>query len=285
VALVVVCGATLVATLVNPIGWELHRGLTHHLAMRTTGAFQEFQSPAFHSDSWPIFVFELLILATLAVAARAPRKLAWVEMALVLFFLHMALQSVRHMNLFAIVAAPVVGRALGDVLSARWPAVAARWRTIAQEQAALHSARVYLPLVCVLAVGLAGSGWTRLPTSLDGLQLTRGAAEFIATHRDRLRRPFNTDNLGGALIRRFGPDLKVFVDDRIYVYGDDFIESDYFAVLYARRGWEDVLARWDVDSAIVDAEAACATVLRESPAWQVAFEDEHVVVLYRRRPA
>jgi hypothetical protein len=285
IALVAVFAATFLATLVNPVGIDLPRDLTHHLAMRTTGAFEEFQSPAFHSKSWPIFVFELLILAVLTVAARAPRRLAWVEMALVVFFLHMAFQSVRHMNLFAIVAAPLVARALGDVLTAYRPALAARWVTVAHEQAALRSGRVYLPLTCAVVLLLAAAGRTALPATLDGLQLTRAAAEFVATHRDRIQRPFNTDNLGGSLIHRFGPELQVFVDDRIYVYGDDFIENDYFTVLYARRGWEDVLGRWDVDSAIVNADTACATVLRASPAWQVAFEDEHTVILYRRRPA
>ena len=277
--------AVFVATLANPVGWDLHRGLIHHLGMRTTGSFAEFQSPAFHSASRPILVFQLLILALLVIVARSPRSLAPVEIVLTLFFLHMALQSVRHMNLFAILAAPLVARALGERLAAWRPAVDARWRAIAREQAALRSGLVYVPLVAVAVLALALAGRTGLPTSLDGLQLTRGAAEFIASEPDRFRRPFNTDNLGGALIHRFGPDRKVFVDDRIYVYGDDFVDHDYFTVLYARPGWEDVLTRWQVDSAIVNVDAACASLLRASPHWDTVFEDERVALFNRRPPA
>ena len=281
-ALLVVLLATAAATLVNPSGIELPRSLVHHLGMATTGAFAEFQSPAFHSGSWPIRAFLALLLATLVVAARAPRRLTAVEGMLLVFFLHMALHAVRHMNLFAIVAAPLVARALSDAGVARWPAAAERWRAVAAAQRDLRSHRLYAPAACAAVLVLAVTGRTGLPTSLDGLQLTRGAAEFVAAHRERFTRPFNTDNLGGALIARFWPDLHVYVDDRIYVYGDDFVANDYLTVLYARPGWQDALARQDVDSAIVNADTACATVLRTSPEWEVAFEDGRILILFRR---
>src|SRR5207247_11458108 len=96
-----------------------------------------------------------------------------------------ALHSVRHMNLFAIVAAPIIARELTPWLESRKPALRERWREIAREQAALRSPLVYFPAVCALFVALALAGVLRFPHQLDDLQLSRGAAEVIAAHRAR----------------------------------------------------------------------------------------------------
>jgi hypothetical protein len=272
------------ATLLNPNGIGLHIDTVHHLAMRTTGLFAEFRSPDFGAGGPPIIAFEILVLATVVIAARSRERLSWLERALLVFFLHQALHSVRHVNLFAIVAAPILARELSDPIARRWPGFAARWREIAAEQAALRSPVLYLPALAALFVVLALTGRTDFPRDLDGLQLSRGATAFIAAHKDRFARPFNTDNLGGSLIYALWPDVRVFVDDRIYVYGDDFIADVYMPILTGQPGWQERLDRYDVDSAIVAATAPCATLLRAEPGWQVAYEDEQNVLFFRSSP-
>ncbi len=272
--------ALVLATALNPNGFGLHEDTVHHLAMTTTGIFAEFRSPDFQAGGPPILCFEILVLGTLVVAARARAPLAWVERALVVFFLHEALHSVRHVNLFAIVAAPILARELSVPIAARWPAFAARWREIAREQAALRSPRLYLPALCAVFVALAVAGKTDFPRTLDDLQLSRGAAAFIAAHKARFARPFNTDNLGGSLIYAFWPDVRVFIDDRIYVYGDDFVAGAYLPVMTGQPRWQEILARYDVDSAIVAAATPCATLLRGAPGWELAFEDQQNVLFF-----
>lgn len=279
----ILLAALLLATAANPNGFELHRDAIHHLGMRTTGAFAEFASPDFQAPTRPVLCFELLVLATLATAVVAGRRIAWVELALLVFFLHQALHAVRHINLFAIVAAPIVARELSVLLTEQFPAWAARWRAIALEQAALRSERLYVPAIAVGVLALALGGASGFPTTLDDQQLSRGAAAYIAAHPDRITRPFNTDNVGGALIYRFGPALRVFFDDRIYVYGDDFVADQYLPVHGARRGWADILAHWDVDSAVVAAGAPCATALRTAADWQLAYEDDQTLIFLRDR--
>ena len=188
------------------------------------------------------------------------------------------------MNLFAIVAAPLLARELSVMLATRWPSFAARWRVIAGEQAELRSPRLYLPALAALFIALAVTGRTGFPRSLDDLQLTRGAAAFIGAHVERFARPFNTDNLGGSLIHRFWPAVHVFVDDRIYVYGDAFVADEYLPLLAGARSWRDTLDRHAIDSAIVTAGSPIATLLDESSDWERVYVDEHNALFWRKAP-
>jgi len=270
------------ATLVNPHGPRLYTAVREYLGLRSIRYFHEFQSPDFLGGSVPVLSFEALALMLLVVLGLGGRRLAWVEMTLLVFFLHQALHSVRHMNLFAIVAAPIIARELTPWLESRKPALRERWREIAREQAALRSPLVYFPAVCALFVALALAGVLRLPHTLDDLQLSRGAAEFIAAHRDRFGRSFNTDDLGGSLIYRFWPGLRVFVDDRNAVYGDDFMMGRYFRVFYGQRGWRKVLEKYGVTAAVVDLGAQCTALLRTAPDWQLVYEDRLNAIFLRR---
>jgi hypothetical protein len=274
--------AMTVATLANPYGYELHVQAVEHLRLPSTGFFLEFLSPNFRDGLAAVRWFEMLILALVAVTALGWVVLDWTELAIVVAMLHGSLTAVRNMNLFAIVVAPILARGLTTAIDAWVPRVAARWRAIADEQAANGAWRVQLPAVAAVVLVLTLAG--RLPwlTTLDDLQLTRGAAEHIAAHPERFQRMFNTDALGGALIHRFWPAIHVFVDDRTPVYGEEFVMNDYFAVLYGRAGWEGVLDRWGITTAVASTATRCATLLRESPAWTVEYADERNLIVSRR---
>ncbi len=281
VAFGTVLAAMFLATLANPYGFRLHVQAIEHLSLPSTGYFLEFLSPNFRDGLAAVRYFEVLILALLGVTALGWISLAWAELALVVAMLHAALTAVRNMNLFAIVAVPLIARGLTTPLAAQWPRLVARWSAIAAEQERAAGWRVQLPAVAVVVLALTLAG--RLPwlTSLDGLQLTRGAAAYVDEHPEQLQRAFNTDGLGGSLIHRFWPRLRVFVDDRTVVYGEDFIMNDYFTVFYGRDGWEAVLDRWGITSAIVSTASRSATVLRDSPSWTVVYEDERNLILSR----
>ena len=270
------------ATLVNPHGPRLHTAVQEYLSQRSIRYFHEFQSPDFLAGSVPVLSFEALALMLVFVLGLGGRRLPWVEMALLVFFLHQALHSARHMSLFAIVAAPIIARETTPWFEARRPALRDRWREIAREQAALRSPLVYFPALCTLFVALSLAGALPFSRTLDDLQLSRGAAEFIATHQDRFGRLFNTDGLGGSLVYRFWPGLRIFVDDRTAVYGDDFMLRRYYRVLYGQRGWRKVLEKYGVTAAVVDLGTQCAALLRTSPEWELAYEDRLNAIFLRR---
>jgi hypothetical protein len=276
--------AMVLATLVNPYGPDLHAQAIHHVSVPSTGRFAEFRSPDFRSGGASIGCFEVLLLATLLVTATGWLRPTWGSIALLVATLHMALTSVRNINLFVLVATPLVAAGLTRLLAERWPHMHARWAAIGADQDASASWRWHLAIVSGACLALAMAGRLPFPTTLDGLQLSRGAVGFIDAHAERFTRSFNTDGLGGTLIYRFWPRLRVFVDDRTPVYGEPFMQ-DYFRVFDARPGWQDVLDRWGVTGAIMATGTPIAPVLRASPQWSVDYEDAQTLVCSRRGPS
>jgi hypothetical protein len=92
---------------------------------------------------------------------------------------------------------------------------------------------------------------------------------------------YNLYQWGGYLIWRLYPKEDVFIDGRADVYGDKFIE-EYLEVYRVRKGWRDVLERYNVNSIIIEKDSTFATLLAESPDWQQVYADELAVVFIRK---
>jgi hypothetical protein len=270
----------LLATLVNPYGLALHRQAFEHVSWASTGRFVEFKSPDFRGGGAAIGSFELLLLGVIVSTASAAVRPTWGVVALLLATLHLALTAARNVNLFVLVATPVVALALTSVLAARLPTLHARWRQIGVEQESRAAWGMQIAVVSLACLALAIVGRSPFPTTLDGLQVSRGAVAWVDAHPARFERLFNTDGLGGSLIERFWPRLRVFVDDRTPVYGEAFM-ADYFTVFDGGPGWQSILDRWGVTSAIVATGTPIAPVLRASPAWTVDYEDAQTLVCSR----
>jgi hypothetical protein len=284
-AAIVLAGLTIAmtaATALNPYGLRLLPTVAEQLRMTFTQYFVDFQAPPFHAADAAVTAFEVLVIALMAVMALGPMRFDVVDVALALLTLHWALAAQRNMNVFVLVAAPMLARGLTPLLAAAAPDLARRWDAIGTAQRGLRSAALYVPLVSAIVLAAAARGCLGFPTSLEGLQLTAGAARVIAADLPRYARAFNHDGLGGSLIDRFWPGLHVFVDDRGFVYGDRFMVDDYLTVLYARPGWQRVLDRWQVTAAILIPDASpCLGAFQASPAWRVSYEDAQNVLFVR----
>jgi hypothetical protein len=281
VGLAVLFLAMAVATLANPYGITLHRQTLEHLGQPSTGRFAEFRSPDFRAGGVAVGAFEALIAGLLVLTGTGYLRPTIASFGLVLGTLHMALTSVRNINLFVLVATPLVATGLTRILAERFPRVHARWQAIGVEQERSAGWPLHVVAVAILCVGLAIGGRLPFPSSLDGLQISRGAAAHIRTHPERFARPFNTDAMGGVLIYNFWPRVHVFVDDRTPVYGERFMQ-DYFAVLDGKPDWSAVLERWHPTAAIVPTSAAVASLLRGSPAWRIDYADEQTALFVPR---
>jgi hypothetical protein len=272
--------AMALATLATPYGVDLHRQAIEHLAQPSTGRFAEFRSPDFRAGGAAIGAFEAMVIALLVLAGTGYARASWGTLALVAGTLHMALTAARNVNLFVIVATPIVATALTRVLASRWPSVDARWQAIAAEQEASPGWQLYVGATAIVCMALATNGRLPFPTTLDGLQLSRGAAAHIRADPEPFARAFNTDGLGGTLIYDFWPRLRVFVDDRTPVYGERFMQ-EYFTVFDARVGWNEVLERHGVTAAIVATGTSIYPALLASPAWKVAFADAQTAIFVK----
>jgi hypothetical protein len=108
---------------------------------------------------------------------------------------------------------------------------------------------------------------------------------------------FSTDSWGGYLIYRMNsgrmnpermnpermyPERQVVVDDRHDLYGSERVRQ-YVILIHGEPGWQSVVEKWQVQTALLPADSTLANLLRELPQdWRVVYEDKVVVVFEKR---
>lgn len=297
--------ATLLATFANPYGWRLYelpaRVLTDTELVRSIG---ELASPDFHF----VIDFELAVLGMLGLAflLRGFRAPLW-ELLVYLFFLHQAIQHVRHLSLFSIMMVPLTARVLGEAADRaeaaftlwkgkEWPALPrlvpgavmgglavylAAWvsinpreggqwlRPLDQERASTYAARNLQYL------GDMGYVRDRFPSRVADL------AELA----DLPGNMFNENRYAGYLIWRLAPERnRVFSDSRFDIFGGAFFRLENYVVNAAEfpfrdgegtvlySSWRDVLDVHDVQWIVTRGEQRLSRVLRhpEEEGWTLA---------------
>jgi hypothetical protein len=229
----------------------------------------EWKSADFHElRSIP---FGALLLATMVAGVATRRFDAW-RTCLVLVFGAMALQSMRHQPLFAIVWSVAVGLSVIE----RWPAwggavrrdsaaTAMNWALLAGGLAALAT---------VIAVSPQGLP-TRDPPVGGSNAVPFSGADFIVEY-DPHARVFNEYGWGGYLIDRIYPSGgRVFIDGRADVYGG--LVRDYVRATRG-DGWEQVFARHEIDMALLPPYLPLVRELRAA-GWVEVLEDDVQVLL------
>lgn len=273
VGLSVAALAMVAATLCNPWGVRLHTATFEYIGMESVARWIENAPPNFAKGGSAVLVFEMMVLGLLGVLAMGRLRVAPWEVIAVVFFLHQAFRAERHMNLFAIVAAPILARGL-SALVATWPG---RWSSglarVDGKQRATVGWVWQVPVAACLFLALSLGGGNLFRRDLDGIHMSRGAARHIEGSIDQFGRMFNTVGMGGTLIYRFWPRLRVFVDDRNEIYGDRFLLGEYFSVEGARPGWEDVLKARGITSATVVAGTVSDDAFRASRDWLEVYRD------------
>lgn len=276
-------GACSAATLINPYGWNLHRHILDYLnSSWILGQVQEFQPPEIRSEN--LLIFAMLLVAGVALAARAAGGRRWFEPLLVWLLALAALRSARHVPLYAIASAPVIA---GEC-AAWWREAAARrgdrsplsilW-TMGQQLSERRSVTFWTPALGVLVLALLPSPVTDFPrarfpaqavTAMDGVLAPCGSTPRILT----------SDQWGDYLIFRLYPRQRVFFDGRSDFYGEA-LGADYQALLGATARARDVLDRYRFDAALLPNDWPLERVLERDTAWQRVYQDRVAALFIR----
>jgi hypothetical protein len=281
-AVLVLCA---IAGLLNPNGWRLY---TYPFLILGHANVQDFIvewfSPNFHEPQWR-WTEAYLGLVVLALAASRRRPPAY-EIILLLALGHMALFSVRHIPLLVIVCTPF----LASHLAAALERVESHWPV------ARHPALALLGVtfsVTLLSAGIVVE-LRRLPPGADLFTYAGNLGSFPAAATDAIERQrlqgrlFNDYKWGGWCIWRFWPHRRVFIDGRaeVYFHGPPGASpyDDYYNIHNVRSDWEDLLAKWEVDIALVDANSYLQRVMSLSPQWRRSHADGIAQVFVRREP-
>jgi hypothetical protein len=226
----------------------------------------------------------------------APEPLAWATAGV---WTVLAFSAIRVVPLWALIVTPLLGEALtrwvreltdgeghsiagrvGRGLRAAWARSA---RLDAVERQIGRGAWSGVALVLVLVVVLNGGRLPGASKAVVNAQFDPTAFPVAAVARLRAQglpagRGFNTVEWGGYLIYAL-PGHRVFIDSRSDFYGPGIL-SDYVSIMGVAPGWEAVLARYDIQWALLPRESTLAQVMAARPDWSCrALDDSGVAVL------
>ena len=292
---------TAAASLVNPKGLAVYPYLATYWRLGAVlGQFQEWMSPAFHGQLHAT-ALEILFLAFVIGLATSRRRLWLGQLLLVLAFAHLALSAMRNEPLFVIVSLPVIADLLADtdLLSLAGPGntdspgwlghLRQPWQRVAQafDKVEFTCTRHLIPIaiVGVLAVSSIAAGTVPgrralLSSQFDSKTKPTTTLDYIAKRRLPWDRGFNLDNWGGYI--RYTTGQRVFIDDRLDFYGEDFYRR-YVQALTIKPGWQAFLDGYRVEWVLLPKNTALVDLLKQRPDWQLQAEDQ-AAYLFVRQP-
>ena len=257
----------------NPSGAQLYRYPFDTL--RSTGMrsfIVEWFSPDFHELRFIPFLIALLVLL-IVLARKCVRPPSRVLVPLVLTTL-LALDAVRHIPIFVLLAIPVVAAGLAGAKSA----------TVKPSPSPRTKIRpVFNGLAVVLMTAFALVRWVGLArgqAAAESQQFPERAVEALRG-RDLGGQIFAYYDWGGYTIYKLYPEYRVFVDGRADLYGDDLLQQFQTAV-QVRTGWREVLDRWNVRAVLVPPRCALVQALLVDPNWHGEYSDSQAFILVRK---
>jgi hypothetical protein len=261
---------SLVASLVNPYGWKLHRHVYSYLSNRfLMDHIDEFQSPNFHGAAQRCFL--VLLLITVAVLAVRGRQLRLSAGLTVLFAIYAGLYASRNIPVSSILLVMVVGPLLPSVEIGR----GFFQRMSAVEGGLRGHAWPIVGIIVTLAIaangGRAGSS-VLMDAHFSPTRMPREAVSYL--ERNNVTGPMlSPDYWGGYLIYRLYPTTRVVVDDRHDLYGEQFFKS-YLKMMHGERGWEEFLDAHEAACVLLPRDAALANILAGTKGWKSIYADD-----------
>ncbi len=275
--------------LFNPYGIKL---LLYPFQTLASGAMRElimeWFSPDFHMPAFqPLALLLLAVVASLALSTKKPSS---TRLILLLATMYAALNSARHVPLFAIVTAPVLSEQMAGIQAGRW----ARKRAGSTREPATSNSPTHRLLtwqaprrfaisfaLVLIAVLIVGCAW-RLHTVITQNE-TDQAARFPVHAVDFMRSAslpgnlFNQYGWGGYLIWH---GEKVFIDGRADVYGDDFL-NQYASLYLGKAHPAQVFQRYDIHHVLIESDCALAVLLEDSKDWNTIYQDDLAILLVK----
>jgi hypothetical protein len=290
--LVLACGST---AFLNPYGRELPRVWFALMGSSLLPQIIQEHAPLLKAGpvAWAVVLCGLLYLSALLGVSPRQVRVTWL---LPLLWFALTWTRIRHGPLFAITAALALAEMYPHI---RWREWLARRGSVTcrlqRSDAAASNGRawrpVLLPVFLVLAaltleaaavpVAVLGRGWAHLDPTASPVELLPELRAY-----EKASPPgtpiFNDMLFAGFLISRT-PDLKVFVDDRCELYGDQWLEQYAEAYHHHPERIEEWAREYRFDRALVIPDSVFDRYLRTASGW-TAVRRTAGAVLYRRLP-
>jgi hypothetical protein len=271
--LLLTMGACFALVPLNPSGAQLYRYPLDVLRSGEMRAFiVEWHSPDFHQRLYlPLLLVILTLLFAFASPLVRPRPRIIVPL-LGAFFA--AIDAVRHIPIFVLLAVPVIATAFHD---RHRPSISSPARTVP------GLINLGIPVIVVVMMAIfTGAEWTKLArdqAAAETKMYPTNAVDQLASLQapDRV---FAYYDWGGYLIWRRYPTAKVFVDGRADLYGPDLLRQ-FQSVMQLRPGWQKILDTWSVTTIVVPSSSALTQALALDHSWQAPYKDSRATLFLR----
>lgn len=275
----IVLGLGVLAGLATPGGY---RTVLFPLGTLSSGPIQgyivEWASPDFHAvpAGWALLLALLVLVAGGVGWARSgrladPTVLVWGVAGLAL-----ALTSQRHVPIFAVAGAPLIGVAASNLLSG----VGLKPRPPRRPTPAIGTANLAILGVLTLAAAFYTGGRVSGAAVVEAVAAKEpvAATEYLLSHH-LPKQLYNSYDYGGWLIWKAQPDYPVYVDGRTEVYGDQLF-SEYLVTAYLNENWQDPLDRYGVRTVMIG-KGDRLHFLLEAKGWHLEYEDSQARIYTR----
>jgi hypothetical protein len=287
IALGSLVGACFLTVLINPYGLDMPRAWLSIMRSPVIPRIIQEHGSIARTGSWMILPFGLFYMTALIGTLPKKPRITWM---IPVIWLLLSCIRVRHAPLFAITAAIAMSDMFPHIRWARW---------LSQKGSELCRIQPFevkankgfvlpwiIPLVMVLAlIGyraarptdlLAGDGWARLDPDHWPLELLPALQEYQALHP--VGTPIFNDMLFGGLLIYFTPKLRIFIDDRCELYGDDRLLAYVRAKPAQFETWEEAFG---FDIALVKPGSPFDRYLSGANRWGIV-KQTSAAVLYRK---
>jgi hypothetical protein len=277
----------LLATLVNPYGFEIYYGAYKTLTASFDRAHLLEWQPAAVGRHWLLTLLLVLVLWLRGKDKTVPLA----DRLLGPFLLLMAFSSLRYSLMAVYLMLPYLALSLTARLEASWMASAAqRIQAIMTHDCAKKDVRFLgvclLPLLAclVLFTPRARDLFREDELGFPEENYPDEEADFIETHYPHLRF-YNDYNIGGYLAYLWRGRVKLFVDGRASsLYSPDLLED--YIVMETKHGFtaraEEVASFYHLDGLIVMDSSPNAGDYRWNPAWKTVYHGPVATVYLRR---
>jgi hypothetical protein len=92
---------------------------------------------------------------------------------------------------------------------------------------------------------------------------------------------FNNFIWGGYLLYRLWPEQTVFIDGQTDFYGEA-LSREYTQVMMLDKGWEAILAKYEVSWVIVQSDKPLVKALQDEMSWVIVYHDDTATILHKQ---
>jgi hypothetical protein len=272
--LIATCGAT---ALVNPYGTEMMRVWLSLIRSKVLPETMIEHLPLWRAGSSGLAVLTFAAVYLAVFLGTMPRR-PQVSWLIPLVWLVLACKTIRHGPLFAVTAAIAIGEMYPHIRWVKW--LEFRGSTVFP----LRSPHVWvrpkwgpflipalLTLTAVLlqwrgvVAPVLGRDWVRLEPRHWPMELLPELREYEAEQPPRT--PIFNDMLFGGFLIYFTPNLRIFIDDRCELYGDQGL-LEYADTLANRPGTIEFWAeKYGFDMALTSPGSEFDEYLHAAPGW------------------